>query len=64
MCSLKVIHPSVDREFRNGIFVIAKSDRKFSLIAIDHGHEQNNAIVKEEGGLIGLTQVPDALLCW
>ena len=39
-----------------GNFVKAKSERKFSLIAIDHGHEQNNAIVKEEGGLIGLTQ--------
>ena len=55
MCSLKVTHPSVHSEFKNGKFVKAKSDRKFSLNAIDHGHEQNNATMKEEGGLIGLT---------
>ena len=34
---------------------MAKSERKLSLIAFDHGHEQNNAIMKEEGGFIGLT---------
>ena len=64
MCSLNVTHPGVDREFRNDKYVMAKLEMKFSLIAIDHGHEQNNAIMKEEGGLIGLTQDPGALLRW
>ncbi len=64
MCSLSVTHPDVAREFRNGKFVIAKSRRKFSLLAIDHAHEQNNATMKEDGGIIGLTQDPDALLRW
>jgi len=34
------------------------------LIAIDHAHEQNNGVMKEEGGIIGLTQDADALLRW
>ena len=29
MCSVKVTHPGVDREFRNGKFVMAKSERIF-----------------------------------
>ena len=28
----------------------------FSLIAFDHAHKQNNAIVKGDGGAIGLTE--------
>ena len=64
MCSLDTTHPDVAQEFRNGKFVLAKSQRKFSLIAIDHGHEQNNGVMKDEGGIIGLTQDADALLRW
>lgn len=64
MCSLDTNHPDIAQEFRNGKFVMAKSMRKFSLIAIDHGHEQNNGVMKEEGGIIGLTQDVDALLRW
>ena len=41
-----------------------KSTRPFSAIAIDHAHEQNNAVVKGDGGAIGLTQNPRALLRW
>ena len=36
----------------------------FSLISIDQGHEQNNATMKGDGGFIGLTEDPDALLRW
>ena len=39
-----------------------KSTHPFSAIAIDHAHEQNNAVVKGDGGAIGLTQNPRALL--
>ena len=62
--SLDTTHPDVAQEFRNGKFVLAKSQQKFSLIAIDHGHEQNNWVMKGEGGIIGLTQDADALLRW
>ena len=37
---------------------------KFSLIALDQGHEQNNGVLKDEGGIIGWTQDADALLRW
>jgi hypothetical protein len=32
--------------------------------AIDQAHEQNNAIVKGDGGAIGLTEDPAALRRW
>jgi len=48
ICSLDRTHPDVAREFQRGKFVMAKSQRKFSLIAIDHGHEQNNGVMKGE----------------
>ena len=38
--------------------------RPFSAIAIDHTHEQNNKIVKGDGGAVGLLQNPRALLRW
>ena len=34
-------------EFHKGIFVIHKSIRDFSAMAIDQAHEQNNAVIKE-----------------
>ena len=64
MCSLDTTNPNVAQEVRNGQFVLGKSQRKFSLIAIDHAHEQNNGVTKDEGGIIGLTQDSDALLRW
>ena len=41
-----------------------KSTHPFSAIAIDHAHEQTNAVVKGDGGAIGLMQNPRALLRW
>ena len=35
-------------------FTIQKSNRKFSSIGIDQAHEQNNKIVKIDGGAVGL----------
>ena len=65
MCSLDTTRPDVAQEFRNGKFVLVKSQRKFSLIAIDHGHEQNNFVMKDKGGITGLAlQDADALLKW
>ena len=33
-------------------------------MSIDESHEQNNACVKDEGGAVGLTERPTALLRW
>ena len=56
--------PGVAKEFDQGSFVVHKSTGPFSAIAIDHAHEQNNAVVKGDGGAIGLTQNLRALLRW
>ena len=33
-------------------------------MSLDESHEQNNACVKAEGGAVGLTEKPTALLRW
>lgn len=63
MC-LEKQHPEVAREFHKGNFVVHKSDRDFSSMAIDQAHEQNNAVIKGDGGAIGLTEDPSALRRW
>ena len=64
MCALETMHPDVASEFRKGKFVMSKSHRKFSQLSIDHAHEQNNRVMKEEGRIIGLTHDADAMLKW
>ena len=41
-----------------------KTNRKFSAIALDHAHEQVNAIVKDQGGAVCLTEDPGAVRRW
>ena len=54
--------PSVHQQFsEKGNFVIQKTNKKFSGMAHDHVHEQLNAIVKGDGGAIGLTENESAL---
>ena len=36
----------------------------FLKMAFDQSHEQNNAVVREDGGAIGLTESPAALQRW
>ncbi|KXJ07496.1 hypothetical protein AC249_AIPGENE27542 [Exaiptasia diaphana] len=62
--SLQQTAPDVAAAFYEGLFTVNKTPRKFSAIAIDHAHEQNNAIVKGDGGAVGLTEDPDALRRW
>lgn len=50
--------------FSDGAFVVHKTCRAFSCIALDHAHEQVNAIVKGEGGAVGLTENSAALRRW
>lgn len=57
-------HPEVARQFHGGNFVVHKSDRNFSAVAIDQAHEQNNAIIKGDGGAVGLTEDEKALRRW
>ena len=62
MSSLPEVHPDVFREFSDGKFVVLKTNRPFSAIGIDHAHEQANALVKGDGGAVGLTEDPGCLL--
>ena len=64
MVSLKEFHPDVYAEFMKGNFVVKKSKRAFSAIAIDQAHEQNNALVKGDGGAVGLMENPAVLHHW
>ncbi len=64
MVNLIEAHPSIVEEFNNGNFTVRKTRRIFSSIAIDQAHEQHNAIVKGDGGAVGLTQNPEALKRW
>jgi len=64
MMSLEQHHPQVASEFRNGNFVVHKSCREFSALAIDQAHEQANAVIKGDGGAIGVTEDPSALRRW
>ena len=45
-------------------WVVQKTKRRFSTILIDQAHEQHNALVKGEGGAIGLTENPTAFRRW
>ena len=56
--------PAIAAEFKNGNFVVNKTNRAFSSLPIDQVHEQNNKIVKGDGGAIGLTESSTQLLHW
>ena len=45
-------------------WVVMKNNNRFSAIPIDQTHEQENAKVKGKGGVIGLTENPDAFKRW
>ena len=56
-----VDHPIIYDEFCAGKFVVHKTSNKFSAMAIDQCHEQNNALIKESGGAVALITNPGAL---
>jgi len=64
MTQLSRTNASVLSEFRSGKFTVNKTGRTFSAIAIDQAHEQLNAAVKGDGGIIGLTENEIALRRW
>ena len=55
---------AIAAEFKNGNFVVNKTNRAFSSLPIDQAHEQHNKIVKGDGGAIGLTESSTQLLRW
>jgi len=57
-------YPSIFEEFKRGYFTVKNGNREFSNIGIDQAHEQNNKLVKIEGGAIGIFDNQKALLRW
>ena len=47
-----------------GKFVVHKSSRELSALAIDQAHEHANAVIKGKDGVIGVTDNPSALRRW
>ncbi|CAG2225317.1 unnamed protein product [Mytilus edulis] len=54
MVQLPKTNPETHRAFLEGNFVVNKTEKNFSCMAIDQAHEQNNACVKADGGAVGL----------
>ena len=61
---MKNLPNEVFEQFARGHFTVKQSDRQFSAIAIDQAHEQNNKIVKIDGGAIGLMDDEQSLIEW
>ena len=53
---LSSTNPNIYPAFLEGNFVVTKTLQNFSSVAIDQAHEQNNKLVKEDGGAIRLTE--------
>ena len=62
--SQNTIHLEYYDYFQRGKFVVQKTTRTFSAIAIDQAHKQNNAIVKGNCGAVGLAENASALQHW
>ena len=60
--SLDNIAPKLPQNLRRVTFFVHKTHSAFSSLAIGHAHEQNNKLVKSEGGVIGLTESTPQLL--
>ena len=61
---LPLQHPALYSEFKSAKCVVHNSVRRFSGIPIDQAHEQNNKLVKGDGGIIGITGNEGALDRW
>ena len=48
----------------SGKFVVFKSKRPFSAMAIGQAHEHANAVIKSDSGAIGITEDASALRRW
>jgi len=57
LANLKERLPSVYAEFEQGKFVVQKFKHLFSKISLDHNHEEENEMIKGDGGAVGLTEL-------
>ena len=64
LMQLKDKIPSIYEELRRGNLVTHKTPHKFSAMAHDQIHEQLNAMIKGDGGVIGITENEAALERW
>ena len=64
MKSLPSNSPSTKTKFQEGHFVIHKTLKKFSGLALDQAHMQNNTLAKSDGGAFGLAENRRALHRW
>ena len=64
MMALSHLNPDIHTEFVKWHFTVKKTSHAFSNLAIDQAHEQNNAVVKDDGGAVGLAECPAALQRW
>ncbi|KAE8741792.1 hypothetical protein FOCC_FOCC012681 [Frankliniella occidentalis] len=56
--------PDVHSAFTKGFFSLAKTREPFTRMSPDQVHEQNNKLVKGQGGAIGLTEDRQSLMRW
>ena len=54
---------SISEELKK-CWVVQKTQNLFSCIPLDQAHEQNNKLVKNSGGAVGLTENPSAFRRW
>ena len=64
MVTLPQKHPQVYDEFMKGHSVVKKTKNRFSAMGMDQAHEQENCLIKGDGGAVGLTEDPSALHRW
>ena len=57
-------HEKTMNSFLKGYFTVKKTEKAFSNIGIDQAHEQNNKIVKTDGGANGILDNQTSLIKW
>ena len=57
-------HNETYKAFKKGFFTVRKTNCVFPNMGIDQAHDQNNKILKADGGVIGILDNPTALLKW
>ena len=66
LLSVPITHPGIYQQMLNGGFSFAKTKRPFSRMALDQVHEQNNKIIKGQGGASNFLNLENesALIRW
>ena len=59
---MKRFPDSIKEAFNQGNITVKKTSRVFSAMGIDQAHEQNNRVVKVDGGAIDIMDNESALL--